>query len=584
MQVKQHQQTKAHEAHIKTAANNKLISAFCKNVNTASTNVNTAVELTLVYHNIKHNLSYSSLDCGIKLLKHILFKSETISKIYLGRTKAEALATAVMAPDCKEQIVKQLKNSFYCVQTDASNVKNRKFFPIAVQYFNVNKNLGKIGVANKLLDFVENPDESANGMFQIIEQCLVSNNLSFKHVSSFSADNCNANFGEHSSLFTNLKKQNRDIIKANCHAHILHNAIKHSIDKLDYDIENLVLKLYSHFSISAKRRESLKDCFEFNESQYQELLRHVTTRWLSLLPCIERILKSWQPLLTYFRSMRDCPNQIKKLLFINDNEYENTPDNEIPEIVMLFCCNFLKIFYDSILKLESSKVTIIDVFDVFRSIIIKLSERRDQKFFGFIVSQKLKKLDDYKAKKIEDNFLNVLNVAINYIKKWFDFDENSWLYSVSKLNLKSSLIYNDVLKITEKLPNGLEFDLDSLFDEITIINKILELIKNDEAFVSSETADKWLFILEKAEEFEIPNVTKLISFILSIPATSAFVERVFSIMGNKWTDVRNRASVDLIKSELLITLNYELSCTAYYNYVKNEIGLLKKAQANEKYK
>jgi len=31
------------------------------------------------------------------------------------------------------------------------------------------------------------------------------------------------------------------------------------MDYLDIDVENLILTMYSHFSISAKRRETLKD-------------------------------------------------------------------------------------------------------------------------------------------------------------------------------------------------------------------------------------------------------------------------------------------------------------------------------------
>lgn len=534
----------------------------------------------MVYHNIKHNLSYNSLDCGGKLLKHMI-NFEPTNKMNLGRTKAEALAVNVLAPSCKELVLKQLIGTYYCVQTDASNVKNRKYFPIAVQYFNLNKNYGKVGVVNKLLDFVENSDETAIGMFRIVEQCLTSNKLSFNCVSSFSGDNCNANFGAHNSLFTNLQEKNSEIIKANCHAHIVHNAVKNSIDKLDYDIENLVLKLYGHFSVSAKRRDMLEECFEFNESEYQGLLHHVTTRWLTLLPCVERILKTWHPLLSYFRSLRDCPLQIKKLLYINDDEYEDIPDNNIPEINMLFCSNFLKIFHDAILKLEGNKVSIIDVYDIFNSLLTKLTERRDKKFFGFIVAQKLTTLDPYKAKQIENNFLKVLNFSITYIKNWFDFSETSWLFSVSKLNLKSCLAYNDVINIISRIPKGLNLDLDSIFDEVTTVNKIVNLIQNDETFVRSQTVDKWLLILEKTEE--IPNIGNFMSFILSIPATSAFVERIFSIMGNKWSDVRNRASVDLIKSELLITVNCELNCKEFYDYIKTEKALLKKAQTNEKY-
>ncbi|XP_010775704.1 pre-mRNA-processing factor 40 homolog A, partial [Notothenia coriiceps] len=45
------------------------------------------------------------------------------------------------------------------LKTDASNKGNRKMFPLAVQYFTPES-----GVTNKMLDFIENPDESAAGI------------------------------------------------------------------------------------------------------------------------------------------------------------------------------------------------------------------------------------------------------------------------------------------------------------------------------------------------------------------------------------------------------------------------------------
>jgi hypothetical protein len=297
------------------------------------------------------------------------------------------------------------------VQVDASNVKNRKYFVIAVQYF---KNDG--GAVNKLLHFIENPDETALGMFKMLRKTITDHRLSLRNLSALSADNCNANFGQNHSLFVLMKEEIPGLLKANCHAHIIHNTVKFLVDKLDYDIENLVLKLYGHFSLSAKRREALKGFFEFNEMEYRELLHHVTTRWLTLFPCIERILNSWLSLISYFRSLPDneCPKQIKTLLYIKDNEYENTPENEIPEIYLLFCNSLLKLFQDAILILEGNKITIIDIYEVVSTLLVKLEERQTKHYFGYLVTQKLKNIDPYKFKQIENNFVAVLIASIKY--------------------------------------------------------------------------------------------------------------------------------------------------------------------------
>jgi hypothetical protein len=60
---------------------------------------------------------------------------------------------------------------------------------------------------------------------------------------------------------------------------------------MSFDIENVVLKVFAEFSNSAKKnREMLKECFEFCESGFCEVIRHVPTRWLSLFKAVDRVI------------------------------------------------------------------------------------------------------------------------------------------------------------------------------------------------------------------------------------------------------------------------------------------------------
>ncbi|GFT09653.1 uncharacterized protein TNCV_4948141 [Trichonephila clavipes] len=62
------------------------------------------------------------------------------------------------------------------------------------------------------------------------------------------------------------------------------------------DVENIVMKVFAEFSCSAKKQEDLKECFDFFEIEYREVIRHVPTRWLSLFKALDRMLSSWGPL------------------------------------------------------------------------------------------------------------------------------------------------------------------------------------------------------------------------------------------------------------------------------------------------
>ena len=140
-----------------------------------------------------------------------------------------------------------------------------------------------------LLDFYEDSDESSNAISEQLINKVEARNLSLSEVSSYCADNANMNYGKHNSVFQKLKSAELDIVAANCLAlaHILHNTTKYTAAKLCNDVENVVLKIYSHFLMLAKRTSTLKEFCEFVDANECNILRHIVTRWLSLLPAIK---------------------------------------------------------------------------------------------------------------------------------------------------------------------------------------------------------------------------------------------------------------------------------------------------------
>lgn len=53
-------------------------------------------EVCEIFHNIKHNLSYNSLDCDLKLLPKIFIDSNITSNISCGRLKVETIAQNII--------------------------------------------------------------------------------------------------------------------------------------------------------------------------------------------------------------------------------------------------------------------------------------------------------------------------------------------------------------------------------------------------------------------------------------------------------------------------------------------------------
>jgi hypothetical protein len=133
-----------------TDMSQRISSFFTSKGSTQSEKVSIA-ELTEVYHNIKHHISYVAQDCSIKVLKQIITDSDIIKQMTGGRTKCTAITNQVLYPYSMELVQEDLKNEIpFSIATDASNKGNRKFYPVAIQYFSP-----KNGICHKILDFTK---------------------------------------------------------------------------------------------------------------------------------------------------------------------------------------------------------------------------------------------------------------------------------------------------------------------------------------------------------------------------------------------------------------------------------------------
>ena len=76
-----------------------------------------------------------------------------------------------------------------------------------------------------------------------------------------------------------------------CLWHLAHMCTGKGAKELAVNIEDFVIDIYYHFRRSAKRKA--------------QLIKHVSTRWLSLGKCLERTLNPWDCLESYFVSYFD---------------------------------------------------------------------------------------------------------------------------------------------------------------------------------------------------------------------------------------------------------------------------------------
>lgn len=240
--LKTHENSKNHRQLINSKNHSKLITAFAPPTNSTNQKRTTSSELAMVYHAIRHQHSYNSTECGIKLCTKIYADSNIASSVHCGRTKATSYAENVLGVKAIEIAIQELNTDpprYFSISTDASNRGNIKLFPIIATYF-----IPEEGIKHKLIDFYSDDYETSAAITNKITSCLDSFNLSVKNVTAFSADNANVNYGQHNSVFVKLRQLNPHLIKANCNCHVLHNSAKQACKALSIDIETLANKIF----------------------------------------------------------------------------------------------------------------------------------------------------------------------------------------------------------------------------------------------------------------------------------------------------------------------------------------------------
>lgn len=270
-----------------------------------------------------------------------------------------------------------------------------------------------------------------------------------------------------------------------------------------------------------------------------------------------------------------------KILFIDN---DTSLINDDIEVYFYFLSHILQFFNLCINKLQGNNISITDVFDVMNNLKESLSSRLVDNFYGYQTNQLLDKSS--KKKCILKDFNNFLQNAIDYLNKWFDFSNDNWLKYVKCIQINDKIVYQDICKLIEKLNlvEMLTLNMDSLYEECRVVNILMETLKEP----IQNVCEKWQYLFNSCQSTngnleQLMNIYKIVSFIYSIPPTSSFCERIFSINKLKYREERNRCQLNLIKYELMISLNNSESCIEVYDKFIQNKKLLEASKSSKKY-
>ena len=167
------------------------------------------------------------------------------------------------------------------------------------------------------------------------------------------------------------------------------------------------------------------------------------------------------------------------------------------------------------------------------------------------------------------------------MEQWFDFSENHYLCKIRCLNLKTPLAFDDLVSVVESVKLHAFVSTDELYEGYFAISHLLQSSESTDDDISCDA--KWAAVFQKAGTDNLPNLLKIVTFIMSIPASNAAVERVFSLIESFGSETRNRCSTELIKAELQVEMNFDMDCQTFHNFVKGKKELLRCAGSDKKY-
>ena len=93
-----------------------------------------------------------------------------------------------------------------------------------------------------------------------------------------------------------------------CPCHIAHNAAKKAtgaFSKINrFGIEELLMDIHFHFDYSSKRKNLFAEFCDFCDQDCRKILKFHSVRWLGMEICIERVIKLFPSLQSYFHSSK----------------------------------------------------------------------------------------------------------------------------------------------------------------------------------------------------------------------------------------------------------------------------------------
>ncbi|XP_077422813.1 uncharacterized protein LOC144052536 [Vanacampus margaritifer] len=295
--VNDHVGTKKHKSNANDSNSSGKISTFFVAPTDSLDVINAEVLFTEAI--IEHGVPIAMADHMGPLFRRMFPDSKIAKKYGCGRTKTSNIIQC-LGEESSQSIVDVIKSSPFSMSTDGStDYDDVKLYPICVRYFD--NQTGK--VLSVLLSLREcNTASTGENIFKIIEKEMNSNNIPWDNLVCFAADNAAVMLGSKKGVASFITEKSPSAYIAGCSCHLIHLAVQRGAKQLPVKLDDLLVDVFYYLEKSSKRKQALRQFQEEEGLPKAKILKHVSTRWLSLEHCLDRLLQQWTALIKFFEA------------------------------------------------------------------------------------------------------------------------------------------------------------------------------------------------------------------------------------------------------------------------------------------
>ncbi|KAL7287824.1 hypothetical protein TKK_0018198 [Trichogramma kaykai] len=465
---------------------------------------------------VNQGLAFRLIDSLVPYFKIMFYDSAILADFYQNRKQLVPILKDVIVPTHKERLGHILKINFFSLLVDEStDVSIKQCMCIVVRYFCPETN----SVRESLWDLVsifdgdEKTKADAETLSEKIFETFRNYDVPLTNILGFSSDTASVMIGVNNSVAQKLSKHNPCVTLVKCSCHIQHLCASDAVKTLPPIYQNINNFFYNYLSPSSKR-------------------------WLSIYPCMKRILGRWSSLRRFFaaevkRTKGDAT--AKKLL-----AYLRNPTNKLyHSYLVTITAHNNKNLYLNLLKMYM-KQEYVENTDI--SLINPKDELNKKKLNNISLHHEVKKLLRKEKPEVQKKFLKdavrFLEELCQKFKERYNFkgDYSTYLECLSPLNiLKTKTDENG-----EKLLKELIVELPMLTNNYekhcvqTIEKEFIEL--KTSGFTASDFNDLrpdifWASVknyVNEAGHCPFVNVASFALNVLCLPNSNAATERVWS--------------------------------------------------------